>query len=198
MTLSRPKSGLIGWPVWRQRLLGIDIEGQPADTSREHRLDQSRFVYQRTTRDIDQNRARLQAVKLVAADQSTRCVVENAMRAHEIALPQHGFEIVDLFDAVGGHRRRVDMRVKAKHAGAKTLTRHTRHGAPDLAAPTRPTVLPAMSLPIQRISGQTQPSQAILWEIAGNRFASAIIKANAPSATVSSAYSGTFTTGMPR
>ena len=64
--------------------------------------------------------------------------------------------------------------------------------------PTRPSVLPERSSPIHCASGQAQPSPSIARWIGFNRFASAIISAIAPSATVSSAYSGTFTTGMPR
>ena len=56
----------------------------------------------------------------------------------------------------------------------------------------------ARSRPSQRGVGQAQPFVAISRPIGISFLASAIISANAPSATVSSAYSGTLTTGMPR
>ena len=69
---------------------------------------------------------------------------------------------------------------------------------PILPVPTMPSVRPARSRPIHRAVGQAQPSVVISRPIGISFLASAIISAKAPSATVSSAYSGTFTTGMPR
>ena len=53
-------------------------------------------------------------------------------------------------------------------------------------------------MPIHRAVGHTQPCASIARWIGFIFFASAIMRAKAPSATVSSAYSGTLTTGMPR
>ena len=69
---------------------------------------------------------------------------------------------------------------------------------PILPVPMIPSVRPARSSPSHCGVGQAQPFASISRPIGISFFASAIISANAPSATVSSAYSGTFTTGMPR
>ena len=90
------------------------------------------------------------------------------------------------------------MRIVADDAHAEAR-RHPRHAAADLAGadrsracgrPDRARAIAASARPSLRV--------AISRPIGISFFASAIISANAPSATVSSAYSGTLTTGMPR
>ena len=107
-------------------------------------------------------------------------------------------QVFDLFDApwthyVGRHIR-IDSRSPAAEAEG-----HARHAAPDLAgALTMPSVRPARSSPSHCGVGHAQPFASISRPIGISFLASAIISAKAPSATVASAYSGTFTTGMPR
>ena len=64
--------------------------------------------------------------------------------------------------------------------------------------PIKPRVFPDRSLPIQRGVGHAHPRAFISSRNGPSLRAKVIIKAKAPSATVSSAYSGMFTTGIWR
>ena len=124
--------------------------------------------------------------------------IEHRVDRDDVALRQQRVQFVDLLDAPCPHRLARHMRVVADHPHAEAR-RHARHAAADPAGTDHARACGRRDRPrSMRAVGQAQPFVAISRPIGISFFASAIISANAPSATVSSAYSGTFTTGMPR